>query len=295
MRKSTDALRSLARYTALVLDEIDDQFETRLAFEEVDLEPPFAVVDAVGAERMDREGSLVKQTQPFSIQVYPRPREYVEDSRNDALEIQDKLWQAFELGRSYLDVQTELDVPTGLAAVPSASGGTLDKWAYYYVVTAFDSEGETLPSDQLEVLTTPPHASVALAWDEVTGAEGYRVWRSPTHHVFPEYIETADPELLDTGSSGTIGVLPAPVTSGARRVPLYDYDEIDLLSPTFTRFPHDFMRVEDHSEQRIPDDADPRRIRIVVDIRCSWRRVGRVSDGRRATEPARLRYRLRPS
>lgn len=292
MRTSWDAWRSLNRFLALVLGEVDADFEVRPAFEEVALRPPFAVVDRTGDERTLREGSIAVMQQQFTIDVYPRGAgsAFVEPNQSAAEVVKLALWEAFELGITYSDVTTELGAPEGLSAAAQV-GGTLGRGYRYYRVTAVDEAGESYPSGQVEVLV-PSGGLVELEWDAVAGAESYRVWSGRTPGQMTSYQEVDDPEFDDTGSTGIVGFVPEPIRSGARRVPLYDYDGVSLDEGSFARNPHDFLLVDDHQEQVLADPVDPRAVRVVVSLRLSWRRLGRRATGRVATEPGRLTFRF---
>lgn len=70
--------------------------------------------------------------------------------------------------------------PTGLAAVPSASGGTLGTANLFYKVTAIVGGVETLPSAEVATASTGPTGSVALSWAAVGSATAYRIYRGYT-------------------------------------------------------------------------------------------------------------------
>ena len=67
--------------------------------------------------------------------------------------------------------------PSGLSATASATGGDLAGGTYYYVVTATNSRGETLPSNEVQATTSGGTGSVGLAWTAVSGATGYKIYR----------------------------------------------------------------------------------------------------------------------
>lgn len=77
--------------------------------------------------------------------------------------------------RIKIPYSTAVSAPTGLAATPGG-GGTLAADTYYYVVTATTFYGETTPSAEVSAVVAAD-GTVALDWDNVAGATGYRVYR----------------------------------------------------------------------------------------------------------------------
>jgi phage tail-like protein len=77
-------------------------------------------------------------------------------------------------------VGTQLSPPTGLSASVQGSPGTTS--TRYYMITATDASGETLTSSELTVAGTPTTYTttqfVRLTWSAVTGATGYKIYRS---------------------------------------------------------------------------------------------------------------------
>ena len=92
----------------------------------------------------------------------------------------------------------------GLTAVGSITGGSLAADDYYYVITATDIHGETQASIQKTgTVASGTTGSVALAWTALTGATGYRVYRSTTSGDFASapYYDVATNSLTDTGAA----------------------------------------------------------------------------------------------
>ena len=59
------------------------------------------------------------------------------------------------------------------------------------------------------------------------------------------------------------------------RVPLFDYGMVPgegAGAVAVAREPHDYLRVEDFSVNRLADPTDERLISVVCDVRCGWRR-----------------------
>lgn len=119
---------------------------------------------------------------------------------------------------------TTLQDPTNLTAVPSSSGGTLSAGTYYYRVSAVNYRGETPALDVISATTTSNTSSVTLAFNAVSGAEYYRVYRSPYPGIpqgnevllLPVTLSTTNivddggmtPNQNITPSDGTIAPLP---------------------------------------------------------------------------------------
>lgn len=60
----------------------------------------------------------------------------------------------------------------------STTGGTLAQATYQYYVTATNSSGETTVSNEQSVSTSGASGSVAVSWAAVTGATGYKIYRT---------------------------------------------------------------------------------------------------------------------
>jgi hypothetical protein len=110
-----------------------------------------------------------------------------------------------------LPIVSEVDTPVDLEA--SASAGSTDLAAddYFYVVTALGTEGESSPGNEVEVEVTEGD-EVALTWDAVTGATGYRVYRGTATEDYDGYYEAATNEFTDEGA--TLDGETAPPTEG---------------------------------------------------------------------------------
>jgi hypothetical protein len=79
------------------------------------------------------------------------------------------------------------DAPVVTTAAASASAGSLATGTWYYKVSAVlaasdpdNPGGETLPSDEAIVTLTSAQTGLDLAWNPVTGAVGYKVYRTAT-------------------------------------------------------------------------------------------------------------------
>lgn len=84
---------------------------------------------------------------------------------------------------------------------------------YYYRVCALTASAEGALSDVVYQVPTPSYANITLSWTPVSGAVGYRVFRS----VFSDFslcscYDLTDTTLVDTGSIFPSSVVPLPTT-----------------------------------------------------------------------------------
>jgi len=94
----------------------------------------------------------------------------------------------------------DLDAPENLAVVATSSATGLADGTYYYVVIATFSDstgiispvgGKSLISNEANVTITTGNKHATLTWDAVTGAGGYRVYRSTTSGGYNAYLNIA--------------------------------------------------------------------------------------------------------
>lgn len=71
----------------------------------------------------------------------------------------------------------QLSPPSGFAGV-AQSGGSLTAGTYKYYVTAINANGETTVSSEVSVTTAAGNLTAHLTWNTVTGATGYKVYRT---------------------------------------------------------------------------------------------------------------------
>ena len=134
------------------------------------------------------------------------------NTRTLQLEIGDQVkWNLSLLPVSIRDVKV-----SGLTATGYTTGGTLAADDYYYVITATDKYGETQASVQkTATVASGTTGRVELTWTALTGATGYRIYRSTTSGGFTsesyyDIASGATTSYTDTGAaaSGT-GTAPA--------------------------------------------------------------------------------------
>lgn len=134
--------------------------------------------------------------------------------------------------QAIVEREEDLPPPTGLTATASATGGSLATGTYFYVVTALNATGETLPSAEVSVPVTGPTGSVALASSAVPGATGYRVYRGTSSGGQNVHYASDDTSFTDTGAPGAAG---SPPSVGTAKI-WVDYSSL-LAADDFSR-PH---------------------------------------------------------
>jgi hypothetical protein len=108
-----------------------------------------------------------------------------------------------------------LQAPAGVTAVASGGGGVLTSGTYYYEVTAFGPNGESLPSDEVSAQVAGP-GKVDVSWTAVTGAGGYRVYRAPFPGRDQMLYRVRTNSFTDKGLGATVGATPVfPAQLGA--------------------------------------------------------------------------------
>ncbi len=75
-----------------------------------------------------------------------------------------------------------------------------------------------------------------------------------------------------------------------RRIPLYDYDLAGSDEPSDVRGPYDFLRVVDFGAELLPEPSDPTQVAVVADLRVTWRRDGGVLHGHRIAKSVRTEF-----
>lgn len=114
-----------------------------------------------------------------------------------------------------------LPIPTGFTATAVGSGGTFAAATYYWKIAATDVLGETVPSTEASA-TIALNGSANLAWTAVSGATGYRIYRSTTTgaqtgatSLVTVIGSGATTTYTDTGTATTTGSVLATATATA--------------------------------------------------------------------------------
>jgi hypothetical protein len=76
-----------------------------------------------------------------------------------------------------MGIAFEVLPPPVLTGVPTA-GGALTAGTYLYEITALNAQGETSVSNEVSVTTAAGNLTAHLTWPAVTGATGYKVYRT---------------------------------------------------------------------------------------------------------------------
>ncbi|HEY2003645.1 MAG TPA: hypothetical protein VGH44_00845 [Candidatus Saccharimonadia bacterium] len=123
---------------------------------------------------------------------------------------------------------SSMTIPSGLT-LGTISGGSLSATtAYYYKVTAIDSAGgETTPTAASCIATTSTNKTITLYWTAVTGASGYRIYRTssgsscgadPGGETFLTTVQSSyssGSPYSDTGSIATSSAFTLPASNTA--------------------------------------------------------------------------------
>ena len=80
-------------------------------------------------------------------------------------------------GGGFVGLAIEMLTPPVLAGV-AAAGGSLTAGAYRYYVTATNANGESTVSNEVTVTTETTNLTAHLTWPAVSGATGYKVYRT---------------------------------------------------------------------------------------------------------------------
>lgn len=119
-----------------------------------------------------------------------------------------------------LDTAT-ISRPFNLAASVGGSGGSWGATGLvYYVLTATNATGETVASAEIAANVDVVTKKVTLTWDEVTGAAGYKLYRSTSSGTYttPALRTTigsgATLTYIDDGSACGAGSPPSANTTG---------------------------------------------------------------------------------
>jgi len=99
----------------------------------------------------------------------------------------------------------------------STTGGTLAAATYFYKVTAINSSvpvGESTPATEVSQVTTGATSTVTLNWSVVSGATGYKIYRSTATNAEVFLTTVLTNSFTDTGSiAPTSGSPPAVNTT----------------------------------------------------------------------------------
>lgn len=101
------------------------------------------------------------------------------------------------------NVTGTMPAPALTLGTTSATGGTLAAGTYYWKVSALNTAGETLASNEVTATTTGTTSSQPLSWVAVPGAVSYNVYRGTTAGGENVKYNTTSTSFTDTGAAGT--------------------------------------------------------------------------------------------
>lgn len=118
-------------------------------------------------------------------------------------------------GVNFTDSTVALTAPTGAAATPSITGGSLRAATYGYRLTSANQNGESLPSTEVTAAVASGVAgSVSLSWTAATGAVWTRIYgRTVGGEQLLAQVPAATLTFVDTGALAPSGHLPTVDTS----------------------------------------------------------------------------------
>ncbi|HET9850236.1 MAG TPA: right-handed parallel beta-helix repeat-containing protein [Candidatus Saccharimonadales bacterium] len=115
-------------------------------------------------------------------------------------------------------IYNQMSSPGTLTLTQSAGGSLTALAKYYYEVTAIDSAGgETSTFDENTTTLTSGNQTIGISWTAVTGASGYRIYRSAANGVAGSevYLTTVLSSSFTDNGSITAGTATPPTSSSA--------------------------------------------------------------------------------
>jgi hypothetical protein len=287
----------MLRYASLVLGP---EWEVRPWGTEGEFKFPFARVANMVPVTAAGPRSYTDLTTTYALHCYPTPGASPDDSIMEVERVRELLHVGYEIGFPYTDALLDPD-SASLAVILAAGGSLLATTALHYYVSAVGDGGETAAMT-VGPLVTAGAQHATLAWAPVSGARGYRIYR--TSAAQPNgLIAAVTPNVLAFLDDGTLvgDGTPIPVTPGnaandalsaKKRVPLYDYADVTLDGPgafSNERQSHDYIRVLDCAVEEGSDPEDDTQFRVIAQVRVTWRRMGAVPPNVQTLEEVRLR------
>jgi len=116
-------------------------------------------------------------------------------------------------------------VPPVITLGAASGGGTFAAGTKYWVVTAINSRGETIASNEVSATLTANQQQV-INWGAVSGATGYKVYRGTAAGVENVLVATvgAVTTYTDTGIAGTSNTSPPAANSASIADILYVWE-----------------------------------------------------------------------
>ena len=119
-------------------------------------------------------------------------------------------------GALVTDITPYISAPTIGTPTTATTGGTIPAGTHYVVVTAYNSNGETLASTEKSIATTGSTSEITVPWTPVTDASGYWVYVGSTpggeNQAFQVVGQSSSSKVLTT-LTGTAQTPPTTSTA----------------------------------------------------------------------------------
>lgn len=144
--------------------------------------------------------------------------------------------------------QGTLTAPVQAAETVTSGGSLVDTTTYYWVITATNANGETVVSNEQSRTVAAPNQTAVLSWAQVSGATGYKIYRSTaagTYGATSLVTTIASGSTLtynDTGAALSAGTPPGVSTAVGDDIVIaytdknlrYDLDQSTITPVSFT-------------------------------------------------------------
>lgn len=121
-------------------------------------------------------------------------------------------------GSAIAGINAVMSPPSNPTLSVTGTDGTLAAGAYRYLVTAYNAQGETIPSDPINPVTITAGQKINAAWPSVFGATGYRVYRTAVNGATGSEKRLVDvgnvTTYLDAGATTLSAIAPPLVNKG---------------------------------------------------------------------------------
>lgn len=132
----------------------------------------------------------------------------------------------------------QLPAPVQSALATATTGGTITAGTYRYVLTAINANGETTASNEQTIVTTGSTSTVTVSWTAVTGATGYRLYKTAAGggvgtELFYKAVGLVITDI-DTSPGAPAGAFPTINTAGNPGVYVAPVKYIPFMSESLT-------------------------------------------------------------
>jgi len=120
-----------------------------------------------------------------------------------------------------------LDAPGAAAGTPGtdSENGAIAEGTYYYVISALDDSGETLPGiESSAIVVASPNNKIDLAWDAVENAVSYNIYRTTVQGT---YGETSF--IANVTDNAYIDLLASTVTGQPKSEATVSYEHTHII------------------------------------------------------------------